>query len=140
MELTREDFQVIAAKMRSCGIRTLQQICFVEFDKSQIRAEDMPSVIREQIDSMCASAAYKEMIDEHWDFRSSALLEITNDIDHYVYKCYKCENSDIDLKGGKSNFPKKHRWLQRLNYDGVYSWDEFGRATAGGADLCVNCA
>ena len=134
----------IAARMKGCGLHSLHKICFVEFDKSRIWPEDIPSPIREQIDSMVASPSYQEMLGvgvetAPWDFRSSALLELTN-APHYVYKCYECENTDLTIKGGKGAFPRKYRWLQRLNYDGVYSWDEFGRATTGGADLCTHCA
>ena len=137
---SRPRLMKIAARMRSCGLHSLYEICFVEFDKSRIYPDDIPSVIREQIDRMVASPSYQEMIDERWDFRSSALLELTNER-HHVYKCYECEGTDLDLVGGKGDFPKKNRWLARLNYDGVYSWDVFGKASpAGGADLCVNCS
>ena len=42
----RPELLKIAARMRSCGVRSLHAICFVEFDKSRIWPEDIPSVIR----------------------------------------------------------------------------------------------
>jgi len=136
MDLSRSELMAIAARMPSCGLHSLHDICFIYFDKSRIYPEDMPSVIRAQIDRMCASASYKEMIDQHWDFRSSALLELTTER-HHVYKCFKCLNTDLIFSGGKSEFQKEHRWMETLWTRGSSS--SLG-ATAGGADLCRNCA